>query len=446
MVSNGSEENAGGKRAARAMGNRISLTNEWHARPNIGLPPPFRCTHILSLREPSREDVAWREISSFCEELGQSGPATDSRFHVITAGNCLLKWESHTEATSHTLLVPGNAQTPFSETALDFLSDRKRDDLLDRLFVGVHVEVMASPGGDDPSGYALARSILGASSIYGGEMSSSAATVWSSFRLDAQGFMRLVVFDHGMNEHRAGRLLQRLLDMETYRMLAMRALPIARHVMSSALELEPKLSRVMEELSAASTLEDRERALHQITELSAQAEELLASHASSFSGARAYARIVERRVEEVNEEVVAGHQRYTNFLMRALAPAMRTCDAAELRVSSLAERVARSANLLGTMVSLQQSRHNQGVLKSMADSARRQLRLQQAVEGFSIFAISYYAVGLTKYFLDSLEESGFDVNATLLSGLAAPLVFAGVFLSVRMVRKRLLAKRDAENA
>ncbi len=34
---------------------RISLSNEWHARPNISLPPPMRCTHILSLREAGTE-------------------------------------------------------------------------------------------------------------------------------------------------------------------------------------------------------------------------------------------------------------------------------------------------------------------------------------------------------------------------------------------------------
>ena len=139
----------------------------------------------------------------------------------------------------------------------------------------------------------------------------------------------------------------------------------------------------------------------------------------------------------MREEIVSGHQRYTNFLMRALAPAMRTCDAAERRVGELAERVARSANLLSTMVDIEQSRQNQKVMKSMADSAKRQLRLQQAVEGFSIFAISYYAVGLIKYSLDAADGAGLGIDSKLLTGLAAPAVFAIVFLLVRFVRRRL---------
>jgi uncharacterized membrane-anchored protein len=311
------------------------------------------------------------------------------------------------------------------------------------MFVGVHVEVLPQPGPDDPSGYRMARSLLGARSLYGGAMSDNGAMVWSSFRLDAAGFVRLVIIDLGISERRVARLLQRLLDMETYRMLAIRALPTARSVMSTVQELEPQLVEVMRELAGEGTLESRELALHQITDLSARVEEIAASHSSRFSGARAYSRIVERRIEEVGETVIDGHQRYTNFLLRALSPAMRTCDAAERRVGELAERVARSANLLSAMVDIQQSRQNQGVLKSMADSAQRQLRLQQAVEGFSIFAISYYAVGLLKYFLDSLAASGLPLDSTLIAGWSAPLVFVVVFYSVRLVRRRLTTRQQA---
>ncbi|MEM1111279.1 MAG: DUF3422 domain-containing protein [Pseudomonadota bacterium] len=421
---------------------RIKLSSEWHARPNISLPHPFRCTHIVGLRDSGSDAEAWEAISEFCELHGQSGPAAGSRYHVVETGSCLLKWECHTEATSHTLLVPGSAQPPFSETALDFLDEAKREDLLANMFVGVHVEVLPAPSNDDPSGYEMACALLGARPVYGGEMSDKNAVVWSAFRLDAAGFIRLVIIDRGISGHRLSRLLQRLLDMETYRMLAIRALPAARSVMSTVQELEPQIGALMKEMAERGTIESREHALDGITEIASRIEEIATSHSSSFSAARAYSRMVERRIEEVGETVVDGQQRYTNFLLRALSPAMRTCEAAERRVSELAERVARSANLLSTMVNLQQSRSSQGVLKSMADSSQRQLLLQQAVEGFSIFAISYYAVGLLKYFLDSLYASGLGVDSKLLVGWSAPLVFGLVFISVRMVRRRLTAQRE----
>ena len=406
---------------------RLRLNNEWHARPNISLPHPLRCSHVVGLRKDQTEADAWEDINRFCQQQDQSGPAPGSRYHVVEIGNCLLKWESHTEATSHTLLVQGNATPPFSETALDFLDQAKRAEL---------------PGPEDPAGYELARSLLGSRHLFGGVMSDDTANVWSTFRMDAAGFIRLVVIDRGINERRLARLLQRLLDMEMYRILAMKALPAARAVMSKLDELEPQLQAVMTELASSSDLGSREHALARITDLAAQVEQTASAHSSLFASARAYSSIVERRAEEVREEIVSGHQRYTNFLMRALAPAMRTCDAAERRVGELAERVARSANLLSTMVDIEQSRQNQRVMTSMADNAKRQLRLQQAVEGFSIFAISYYAVGLIKYSLDAAASAGMPVDSKLLTGLAAPAVFALVFLSIRFVRRRLLDKRD----
>jgi uncharacterized membrane-anchored protein len=421
---------------------RIELTNEWHARPNISLPAPFRCTHLVALRNDKSPDQCRQEMADFCSEHGQSQPAAGSRYHLVEVGSCLIKWESHTEATSHTVLVPGNGKPPFSESAIDFLDQEKRQNLIDGMFVGVQVEVLNDTGEEDPQGYELARSLLGASAIYGGWMAGRSAAVWSSFRLDSRGFVRVVIVDLGINEERLARLLQRLLDMETYRMLAMKALPSARKVMGALQELEPQLDAVMRSLATHNDEEAQEQALRQMTGIAARVEQLASSHASRFAGDRAYASIVERRADEVTEEALANHQRYTSFLLRALQPAMRTCDAAERRTHEVAERVSRAANLLRTMVDMEQTRQSHGILASMAERAKLQLRLQQAVEGFSIFAISYYAVGMIKYMLDAAGVAGLGVSSTLLTGISAPLVFALVWFSVRAVRRRLVERGE----
>ena len=160
-----------------------------------------------------------------------------------------------------------------------------------------------------------------------------------------------------------------------------------------------------------------------------------------FAAARAYAGIVERRINECDEQRLGSYQRYSNFLMKTLQPAMRTCDAAERRTHEVAERVARAAGLLGSMVDMVQKKQNQAILETMAERATLQLRLQQAVEGFSIFAISYYAVGLIAYGLKSAKALGSPVDPEVATGFAAPAVFALVWFSVRTVRRRL--HRDA---
>ncbi len=425
---------------------RIGLSNEWHARPTLSVPPPFRCSHLVGLRPEGSAARSREEFGDFCSEFGQSRPARDARYHSVRIGSSLIKWESHTEADSHTIFVPGNGQPPFRETALDFVSERKRKELVDRMFMGVQVEVVRPPGGDDPHGYQLARSLLGAQDVYGGWMSARTAAVWSAFQLDAGGFVRLVLVAMEDNEERVSRLLQRLLDLETYRMLAMLALPKGRAVMTMLGELEPELDEVMRELAAGGEDEGGEGGggaisleglLHRITSVAAKVEHVAASHAYRFAAARAYAGIVERRCGEVDEEVLGDHQRYTNFLLRSLIPAMRTCDAAEHRAQDLAERTGRAARMLDTMVDVVKKQQNQAILESMAESARTQVKLQQAVEGFSIVAISYYGLGLLSYVLKSAKVAGLPVQPELVVGFAAPAVVAAVWLTVRSVKRRL---------
>jgi uncharacterized membrane-anchored protein len=416
---------------------RIALSNEWHARPSLSLPSPFRCTHLVALRSETSLEESRRSFAAFCADHGQGQPAADSRHHSVQIGSCLIKWEGHTEATSHTIMVPGNGQPPFAESALDFLDAGKREELMDDMFVGVKIEVLVAGAGDRDVTVEYARSLLGARQIYGGTMSENGAEVWSAFRHDAEGFVRIVVIDRGISEGRLSRLLQRLLEMETYRMLAMMALPRAREVMAELGELEPQLDEVMGQLARRRDESAHEELLRRITAISAQAEHIAAANAYRFAAARAYAGIVERRINECDEQRLGSYQRYSNFLMKTLQPAMRTCDAAERRTHEVAERVARAAGLLGSMVDMVQKKQNQAILETMAERATLQLRLQQAVEGFSIFAISYYAVGLIAYGLKSAKALGSPVDPEVATGFAAPAVFALVWFSVRTVRRRL---------
>ncbi|MEE4660388.1 MAG: DUF3422 domain-containing protein [Halieaceae bacterium] len=421
----------------KALEERILLSNEWHARPGLRQPSPMRCSHVVTLRNETTVAQSRQEFADFCAKHGVSPPAEGSRQHSVRIGNCQVKWEGHTEAVSHTVMVPGNGQPPFSETALDLLDRDKRDALVSDMFIGVSIEVLQPRDVDDPNGYSLAKSLLGAESLYGGLMSADHAAVWSSFRLDADGFVRLVVIDLGIPVGRLSRLLQRLLEMESYRMLAIMALPRAREAMTALGELEPQLNRVMAGLRNEPSEQAQEDALRQITGIAARVERIASTHAYRFAATRAYANIVERRMQEVGENALDGHQTYSNFLLRSLLPAMRTCDATERRANELAQRVSRAANLLNTMVDMVQKKQNQELLTSMAERARLQLRLQQAVEGFSIFAISYYAVGLISYGLKAAKIAGVPVDDTLATGVAAPLVLVSVWLIVRRVRRRL---------
>lgn len=416
---------------------RVALSNEWHARPLLAMPAPLRCSHLVCLRGEHSLGERRDSFAAFCRAQGQSEPNTQSRHHSIQVGSCLMKWEGHTEADSYTLLVPGNGEPPFAVPALDFLENGMRESLQASMFVGVHIEVLASGRQSLDERVARIRSLLGATEIYGGSFSEGAGELWSSFRLDAQGFLRLVIMDSGLGEARLSRYLQRVLEIESYRLLAMMALPTAREVMGTLGQLEPELDNVMAELSHRDADPAQERQLARITRIAARVEHVAAVHAYRFAAARAYSGIVERRVAELAEERVRAASRYSTFLIKTLQPAMRTCEAAERRTRELAQRVTRATQLLDSMVDMDQKKQNQAILESMAKRASLQLRLQQSVEGFSIFAITYYAVGLLGYLLKSATVLGISADPSLLTGLSAPLVLVVAWWSVRRVKRRL---------
>jgi uncharacterized membrane-anchored protein len=66
-----------------------------------------------------------------------------------------------------------------------------------------------------------------------------------------------------------------------------------------------------------------------------------------------------------------------------------------------------------------------------------QLQLQQAVEGLSVVAISYYLVGLVKYMAGSLHEMGVLAHPELVVGLAVPVCVFAVWRGVQRLRRGL---------
>jgi uncharacterized membrane-anchored protein len=69
--------------------------------------------------------------------------------------------------------------------------------------------------------------------------------------------------------------------------------------------------------------------------------------------------------------------------------------------------------------------------------AAQQLRLQQAVEGLSVAAISYYMIGLFGYAGKAAKAAGLPVNPDLLTGLLVPVVAVCVWLGLRRMHKTI---------
>jgi uncharacterized membrane-anchored protein len=75
---------------------------------------------------------------------------------------------------------------------------------------------------------------------------------------------------------------------------------------------------------------------------------------------------------------------------------------------------------------------NSKILESLNARTSTQLKIQKAVEGFSLIAISYYLIGLLKMTLEGLTALGSPFSSKVLFVLLAPLF---IFTLYRLARR-----------
>jgi uncharacterized membrane-anchored protein len=253
----------------------------------------------------------------------------------------------------------------------------------------------------------------------------------TNLRIGADGFERILVLAApDTSENRSGRVAQRLLELETYRIMSLLSLPLAKSLAGKLTQSELQLVEINDRLEKK--LDQDERLLDDLAGLAAQVESATAENSFRFSAARAYDAIVQQRILEMREQPLSGIQTVGEFMQRRLAPAIATVNATSVRLSALAERVARANDLLRTRVDIATEIHNQQLLEKLTKGQATQLRLQTTVEGLSIAAISYYVVSLTMYLGKAFQAYGFNVSPEMLAGFSTPLV---LFLCWRMVQK-----------
>jgi uncharacterized membrane-anchored protein len=298
------------------------------------------------------------------------------------------------------------------------------------------IEACAMPERD---GAALSELFEG-NPVIGAEVVGGAARAWSDWRLHTDGFFRILVRDCSMSESQAGRLAQRLLDIYSYRALALLGFPLARIVSPALTDADRRLAEVASRMATQGEQTDPhfERGLlAELTGLAAEIEATSARTIYRFDASRAYYQIVRQRLEQLRQKRIEGLQTFSEFLDSRLAPAIATCGATQDRQSELAERAARLTSLLRARVEVSLQEQNRRLLESMDRRAQLQHRLQETVEGLSVVAIGYYGVGLVGYLLKGLEKGGLPVDAAIGMGIALPIVVGLAWLGIRRARKRL---------
>ncbi|HAJ14530.1 MAG TPA: DUF3422 domain-containing protein [Comamonadaceae bacterium] len=423
---------------------RRQLHDEVHARPPARIRLPALVTYVAVIHEGvSREQE--------CEHLrrlpGQAGLTPDDlqgSFVRLRLPGATLKWERHTEFTRYSIVqaMPAGAGLGQRDPALlphlalppDWLAG-----IPGQTLAAIKLAMLEGDVAQPQACLAQARTWLGEHPVVASLMGNRGhSIVVTDFMLRDSGFERmLVIAPPGTPETRVGRISGRLLELETYRLMALRGLPVAKRLGPKLAEDERRLAGITAQMEDKSASD--QALLDTLVSLAAGVERATAEHAYRFAATRAYHALVNQRIAELREQPIHGTQTIGEFMQRRLSPAMATVEASARRLASLSDRITRTSALLRTRVDIATEGQNQQLLERLTRGQALQLRLQSTVEGLSIAAISYYVVSLILYVAKAGKAAGLPVHPELMAGAMIPLVLLGVWRMIRRIHATLHA-------
>ncbi|MBY5721281.1 DUF3422 domain-containing protein [Rhizobium leguminosarum] len=388
---------------------------ELHARPSIYFSGPSLVEHVALM-------PASTKTPGIAEVQPKSLRADDgTRVQV----------EHHTEFTTVTKVTP--LKLPMQEWPQETNFPRDFDVATPpfRLISRVSVLVLDAPPEDiSPVLKQYGFGDTAASAIGGG-----AAQVCSDFLVGHGESSRILLFNAELNAYRLGRMVRRICEIETYRSMSLLGLPEARRLAPALKGFDETLTDLTNR-HLNTPVEEHKKLLDEISTLSAHVISATAETRNRFGATAAYATIVEERIAELRESHVPGFQRFGVFVARRFKPAVRTCSATALRLEQLSHATMHLLDLLQTRIQVGIEYQNTVQIRAMAERAAVQLKIQRAVEGFSIIAISYYLLSLLKMTAETLDHAGLHLGSyTML--VSIPVVITAVALAVFRVRHAL---------
>ncbi|HMV12039.1 MAG TPA: DUF3422 domain-containing protein [Nitrosomonas sp.] len=422
---------------------RIILHNEVHARPSQRIHLPALIIYVAVFNEGVTREQECNHLRLLPNQANLTPEQLQNNFLRLRLQGYALRWERHTEYTRYTVVqqLPNSANLGATDPELLSYLALPKNWLAGIPGLTIAAIKLAMVHGDLTQMEDLlktARSWFGGhpivASLMGRDGHSLAVT---DFMLRESGFERmLVIAPPSTSETRAGRISQRLLEIETYRLVALKALPVAKQLAPELTDAELQLADITARLESKSTSD--QELLDTLIALAARVERITVEHAYRFAATHAYDRVVNQRISELREKAIPGIQTIGEFMQRRLSPAIATVDATAQRMGYLSARVARTSSLLRTRVDILAETQNQQLLEKLTRGQELQLRLQSTVEGLSIAAISYYVISLLLYGFKAIKAAGWPIHPELVTGLLIPVVIWSVWYITHRIHKKFL--------
>ena len=418
---------------------RQTLHNEVHARPTTPIALPGLVVYVAVRNSDISRQEEWAHLQQLPGQANLPLTALQGNFLRIQTPQARIQWERHTEFTRYTMLLDLNLPIALGHELFEAMpvSSDWLAGIPGQTFCAIKVAMVPASLEQPQALFDTALKLFKPDQTVASVMGrNSHSMVMTDFDLRDDGFEHmLVLLKPGSEGSRAGRIAQRLLELETYRLMALRGLPVAKVLSGELNQVELELSQIMGRLNRKEASD--QILLDALVGLAAKIEQAMTDHAFRFSATKAYDGLVRQRIAELREVPVAGTQTIGEFMQRRVSPAMATVASSSRRLNDLSERVSRTSELLRTRVDIATEEQNRMLLEKLTKGQDLQLRLQSTVEGLSIAAISYYVVSLVLYGAKALNSSGVPIHPEMTAGISIPVVLWLVWRTIRKIHAKL---------
>jgi hypothetical protein len=202
---------------------RVALHNEVHARPPEALAGALGIAHIVMLADASQRAQSRAHLASLLHDHHLAPPDENTTHLRVEFGSVRLRWELHTEFVTWTFTVPGPADAPHPRLPASAIGAVPQDwlrGLPGECLCSLDLWVFPGPGS---VGDLCVRELLNEQTLVGSSVAGEQAQVFTDFAIHADGASRILLFADALQPRRLGRLVQRILEIETYRRRGKRA-------------------------------------------------------------------------------------------------------------------------------------------------------------------------------------------------------------------------------
>lgn len=392
---------------------------------------PRRLLHFAFATDADAARADRTRLELLCRSLGQAAPPPDLRHHRVDLGDARLYWEQQNEFTSYTWEVAGSG-APLSSKPGARNAAMKHIEPPGPLLTATDLHIVPE------SAMLPIETIFGATTVGMSKVEGNGATIASDLRTDEEGFTRILISHENLSPARAGGLVQRLLEIETCRALALIGLPEAQRISPILKTIETTLTGVTYSMTHVRGPNADRGLLEELTGLAANLEAEASSSRDRFRASRAYDTLVQQRVSTLGEDAIPGHATVGALLTRRLRQSMLSCEITEERLIALSGRLERAIDLLRTRADVTIEHQNRDILHAMSDRSKLQIRLFQVVELIALAVVSYYIVSLGAYVLKAVNFFTPIVESDLVLAGMVPIVFIVVWFILRRIRKRAI--------